>query len=260
MDYSTEPEVVFSPLPPKRYCEFYDLELSGFTDDLQFYLASVDGCRTLLEAGCGSGRLSRALAVHTTRVTAIDISQEMLVRAALGEEENIAYVCMDMADMAFATRFDAVIVAYNTINLLADESQVRRCLNGIRHHLKKNGLLLVQIFLPDGSAVACGKARTFQFQILTQPDGGKIIKETLRYFTRKRHHIVLEERYRVRPFNKTEKKEDLIHSMNLLALSCSDWCRLITGAGFSITGRYGSFDLAPFTEGNSLLLLKAKAW
>ncbi len=259
MDYSTEPEVIFSPLSPERYCEFYDIEMDDFTADIDFYLNSLAEGMDILEVGCGSGRLSRALASSGLQVTGIDISLQMLNRAACGKRHNINYVCMDMIRIAFKKHFDAVIAAYNTMNILSDSSQIRRCLNCMHWHLKKGGLLLLQIFLPPEGVVADGKARTFQFQIFDTKNGGKVIKETLKYYTKGRRHMVVEERYRIRPMNSRGKNEDLAHSMNLPVLSYSDWTQLLTDTGFVITEQYGDFKLTPFVEGESShLLLKAQ--
>jgi len=258
-DYSTEPEVVFAPLTQERYCEFYDIEMDGFSDDLQFYLNSLESGMEILEAGCGSGRLSRALAAHGMRITGIDNSTEMLARAILQNCSNIEYICMDMAGLVLKKRFDAAIVAYNTLNLLENAADVQKSLSRIRQHLKENGLLLLQIFIPPNETYAAGKARTFQFQIFDAPNGGKIIKETLKSSI-EHHHMALEERYRIRPLNSRDNNEDLSHFMNLLVLEYRDWIRMVTESGFSVISEYGDFHLSSFVDGHdSMLLLKAQA-
>ena len=259
LDYSQEPETVFTPLSRKRYREFYEIEMNDFSDDLNFYLTSLERGMEVLDVGCGSGRLSRALAAHGMRVVGIDNSIEMLTGASSMKGSNIKYVCMDMLDMALDKRFDAAFIAYNTLNLLKDVANVRQTLTGCRHHLKENGLLLLQIFIPRKKTMADQGARTFQFQIFKSPKGGKIIKETLKSFTGE-YRLILEERYRVRPMNTKDDNEDLSHAMHLLALDHTDWIRLVLEAGFTVTGQYGDFDLSPFSkEKSSMLLIQAKA-
>ncbi len=257
IDYSIEPEVFFAPLSPKRYREFYDIELADFSDDLRFYLNSFQPGMTVLDVGCGSGRLSRAFSANGMQVVGMDISVEMLAGASLHKSPHINYVCMDMKAMAFGKRFDAAVISYNTINLLKDISHVQPVLAGIRQHLKANALLLLQIFIPRKDGIAGGNAKTFQFQIFDLPQGGKIIKETLKSYADE-HLILLEERYRVRPMNRKYRNEDLAHSMNLLVIDHSTWIRMITEAGFTITAQYGDFNLSSFVEEkNSMLLLQA---
>lgn len=258
-DYAAEPEVVFSPLSPIGYCRFYDLEMNGFTDDQKFYLDSLAKGMHVLEAGCGNGRLCRAFAAAGLQVTGIDLSSEMLAAAALEKTTNISYIGMDMAELAFSKRFDAIVVAYNTLNLLADPPRTEACLAGFRRCLKKNGLLLLQIYLPQRSVSDSGQTRTFQFQIFDTKNGDKVIKETLKHFNQD-GNLIMEERYRVRPLNNPDANEDLAHSMTLLNLEATDWLRMITNAGFTVNARYGGFDLTPFRNGRDhLLLLQARA-
>ena len=56
-DSHQEPEEVFLPLSSERYCQFYDLEMAGFEDDLPFYRQRITASDAVLELGCGSGRL-----------------------------------------------------------------------------------------------------------------------------------------------------------------------------------------------------------
>jgi SAM-dependent methyltransferase len=258
LDYSTEPEEIFFPLSAERYCEFYDIEMTNFDADLGFYLFALEENMDVLELGCGSGRLSRALAGQGHRVTGVDISPEMLARAAMQDTTDITYLREDMAHFSFEKRFDAIIVPYNTLNLLTEPGKIERCLQLIRNHLRENGLLLVQIFLADSTTISIGTARTFQFQIFKTPDGGKIIKETLKKYQEEEQRIVLQERYRVRP--RVGKREDLAHTMHLLALPHAAWIRLITAAGFIVNTQYGDYTLSPFVAGrDSRLLLTARA-
>jgi 2-polyprenyl-3-methyl-5-hydroxy-6-metoxy-1,4-benzoquinol methylase len=258
LDYSIEPEEVFLPLSAERYCEFYDIEMSNFDADLGFYISALAETVDILELGCGSGRLSRALAARGHRITGIDISSEMLARASMLDTTNITYLCQDMTKISSQKRFDAIIVPYNTLNLLGERGKVEHCLQLIRSHLQENGLLLLQIFLPDNRSIPSGNAKTFQFQIFKTPDGGKIIKETLKNHKVEENLIVMQERYRVRPTTGTG--ENLAHTMNLLALPYESWIQLITRAGFIIHAQYGDYTLCSFISGkNSRLLLTAKA-
>ena len=79
MDYSTEPEEIFSQLSAERYCEFYDIEMTGFDADLGFYLSALEERMDILELGCGSGRLTRALAARGHRIVGRRQSSEKLI-------------------------------------------------------------------------------------------------------------------------------------------------------------------------------------
>ena len=231
--------------------------MTDFDADLGFYLSSLAERVDILELGCGSGRLTRALAARGHKVTGVDISSEMLTRASRLDTTNITYLCQDMTKFSFKKRFCAIIIPYNTLNLLGEQGKVEHCLQLVRYHLQENGLLLLQVFLPDIKTYPSENAKTFQFQIFKTPDGGKIIKETLKNYRKEEQLIVMQERYRVRPTIGTG--ENLAHTMNLLALSYEVWVRLITTAGFTINKQHGDYNLSPFVAGkDSRLLLAAK--
>jgi hypothetical protein len=148
---------------------------------------------------------------------------------------------MDMRRLAFAPRFDAAIIPYNTLNLLADNRDVALCLQKCRESLNQGGMLLLQLHIPKQSAAADTTGPTFQFQIFDRPEGGKIIKETLRTIQPDLSTIVLEERYKIRPMNGIEPNRNFKHQLIINGNSRTAWLQLIEDAGFSVshcTNRY----------------------
>src|SRR5262245_43744792 len=66
--------------------------------------------RTVLEIGCGTGRLARALAAQGVSVTAIDLSPEMIrvARERTGSNPRLTFLCADVMESSFETTFDCV--------------------------------------------------------------------------------------------------------------------------------------------------------
>jgi SAM-dependent methyltransferase len=99
------------------------------------------GCRRLIDLGCGTGRLTRAMAQHAAHVTAVDVSPEMLrvAREHCVGHPNIAVVEADLLNLpATLGRFDCVI----SVNVLhhfpaADAVQAMKAV------LAPGGLLIV---------------------------------------------------------------------------------------------------------------------
>lgn len=251
-DTHREPEEVFLPLSSERYCQFYDLEMAEFHDDLPFYLQRITTPGAILELGCGSGRLCRLLAATGAEITGIDLSLPMLRLARLKARPNISYLCMDMTALAFCHQFDTVIIPYHTLNLLVTAERIKKCLAQIKTILKQNGKLLLQLFIPDQTILALGPKKLFQFQILEQSGGGKVIKEIRRGYAH--DQLTLEERYRVRPRLPGEAKEDLSHTQHLAAFSVEQWRPLFHDSGFTIRQQLRGYDLAPFIPGRDTCL------
>jgi SAM-dependent methyltransferase len=67
--------------PYARIAQWYDAEHDPFADDVQFYRDLAQGAGpTVLEVGCGSGRVTVALARLGRSVTGVDASAAMLER------------------------------------------------------------------------------------------------------------------------------------------------------------------------------------
>jgi len=256
-DYDQEPEEQFLPLPDDLYRELYDLEMSSFQDDLPFYLAGLAANSEILEPGCGSGRLSRLLAAAGHRVTGIDISIPMLREARRQASGRCRYLCMDMRRPAFRTRFDAVVIPYNTLNLLADAADAACCLDGCRACLRDGGKLLLQLYIPSGELQHEGTGASFQFRIFDRPGGGKIIKETLRSYDHATTTIAMTERYKIRPMNGHEPNSNFCHTMTINGGSRAFWLGLLGSSGFIVETLASSYDAAT-PVGSSLLLVTAR--
>ena len=257
-DLHQEPELVFAPLSPERYARFYDLEMTGFDADLDFYFRHCPPHSHILELGCGSGRLCRALAAADHRVTGLDLNPAMLKRAT--QQTNtpgVRYLCADMTCPGLQAAFDVVICAYHTLGLLAGRRDIKDCLAESARLLTDDGILLLQLHVPDRELAALGNRRLFQFQLFDLADGGRLIKETLKGYDPERELIILEERYRVRPLGVDQPKEDLAHTLHVTALSRAGWQELLEATGFTIQAGYGDYDLSPY-QGGALLLLQAR--
>ena len=251
-DTHQEPDELFLPLCSERYCRFYDLEMADFQEDLPFYRERIKAPGSILELGCGSGRLCRQLAATGAEITGIDLSLFMLRLARMKANAGITYLCMDMTALALSRQFDTVIIPYHTLNLLLTEERIKKCLQQIRTVLKGDGTLLLQLFIPDQTLLNLGPKKLFQFQILEQPGGGKVIKEIRRGYADKQ--LTLEERYRVRPGKPRAANEDLSHTLHLAAFPVEKWQEIFRDSGFTIRQQFSGYELAPFTPGQDTCL------
>ncbi len=269
MEYSDEPRLVFSPLSEKDYCDFYSLEMDSFSDDAPFYTARLQDTDIVLELGCGNGRLSRLVAPFCREVHGVDISTEMLRKAALLPHVGITYYHIDMLDISFPAPFDVIIIPYNTLNLLGNHDSAERCLRLCRQHLRRGGILLLHLYHPDSRLTRTNGEKIFQFALHHRSNGDVVVKETLKSFRPDTNTLLLEERYRVRPHSSSpDPKRDLSHTLRLYAPQLEQWRTLLQQTGFSLslsphshknTSCYGSFSNTPFTPTETTLLIHATA-
>src|SRR6186713_2867176 len=106
---------------------YYDLDLAGETDDVDFYLALAGrGGQTVLELGCGTGRLAIPIAQAGNEVVGVDHDPHMLARARaawaaasgpVGSSLELLEAELQTHDLPY--RFDLVVLGLNMLPALA---------------------------------------------------------------------------------------------------------------------------------------------
>ncbi|MCD6463980.1 methyltransferase domain-containing protein [Candidatus Woesearchaeota archaeon] len=104
-------------------------------------------CKTVLDAGCGEGRLSIPLAIHGFKVVGIDISEVAINNAkmnAIKYRQNFKhepeFYIMDIFDLNFNTKFDAAILMWHVV--CDFRTRLVEALNSISNVLKHGGVLI----------------------------------------------------------------------------------------------------------------------
>lgn len=101
---------------------------------------------SLLEPGCGSGRLVAALAAKGYEVTGLDLSQPMLdyLRKRLQRRQLSADLVLgDMTSMQLTRKFDAAFCTFNTFRHLLNDEDAILHLRSVADHLEKGGIYLL---------------------------------------------------------------------------------------------------------------------
>jgi SAM-dependent methyltransferase len=107
------------------------------------YLALVgDAPKTILDMGCGTGRLAVALAQRGHSVTGADPSAGMMrvARGRLGAE-RVRWIDSDATSLALETRFDLIVMTGNVFQVFLTDEDVRATLRTLRRHLVAGGRL-----------------------------------------------------------------------------------------------------------------------
>ena len=244
-DYQDEPDDLFLALPENLACSLYALEMEDFTEDCAFFERMLPSEGTVLEMGCGTGRVARLLATKNRFMTGIDISLPMLRLAAKSRHPGCSFFCMDMLSPAFQRAFDAILIPYNTLNLLTTEQKILQCLLGCREHLHSTGRLIVQLFIPTEDFLVSSRT-TFQFQMFDRPGGGRIIKEIRKKYLPESQTMQLEERFRIRPMQEGQTNEDYQAIISLAAFSLARWLAIFAAAHLTPVHICGNYDGGPY--------------
>jgi SAM-dependent methyltransferase len=147
----------------KLYEEHADLYDLAFDWDLTAEAAWLrewlgEGCRAVLEPGCGSGRMLVALGRLGLEVVGIDSSPAMIAvaRQRLASAGVSGFVVEgDMTAFDLGRRFDGAVCPIATITHLAPEALTQHlvCMGA---HLRAGSTYLVQLALYDHASIAAG--------------------------------------------------------------------------------------------------------
>ncbi len=253
-DYSDEPKDSFQPLTDQLSCQFYNLEMDSFTEDISFYKNLLPTTGSLLELGCGSGRIAEKLAIEKRPLTGIDLCLHNLSQAVIKDNPHTSYICMDIMQLAFVCKFTTIIVPYNTLNLLTSKKNIVRCLLSCKTVLQPAGQFIAQIYIPPQKILSHTK-KNFQFQIFDLPGGGKLIKEILKKYIPSTETLEIEERYRVRPMQHGKANEDWNRVYSIAAYSPDTWVQLFTETGFRVIELYRGYRTPETVDKDSTCLL-----
>jgi len=142
--------------------DFY-AQLPDFGEPAIVHAAAGPGA-SILELGCGTGRVTRPLVALGHEVVAVDESPEMLAHVRDAET-----VCARIEGLSLGRRFDAVLLASHLINV-ADEPIRNALLAACREHVADGGCVIVQQHAPEWFTEAADSERASDGMILRMRD------------------------------------------------------------------------------------------
>src|SRR5262249_49594876 len=139
----------------RAYDAFY-VDGAPIGGDVVFYqhLARETG-GSVLELGCGTGRITLALAATGLEITGVDISTGMLSVARrkvaarpAALRQHLTLIHQDMSQLNLDRRFGFVFVPARSFQHLLTIDLQRRALAAIHRHLEPTGRLVLHLFDP----------------------------------------------------------------------------------------------------------------
>ena len=97
---------------------------------------------SILDLGCGTGKMARRLAKKGYEVTAVDNSMDMLEVAASEEDDGILYVLQDMISLELPKKVDAVVSICDCMNYILEMDDLREVFTRVKRFLKEDGVFM----------------------------------------------------------------------------------------------------------------------
>lgn len=132
----------------------YDINYSAWADYIEKHFArhSLPG-KTILDLACGTGSLTRELAVRGYEMIGADQSAEMLAEAA-EKNRGIApiepiFLCQPMEKLDLYGTIDACVCCLDSINYVTDPKKLAQAFARLHLFLMPGGLFLFDINSPE---------------------------------------------------------------------------------------------------------------
>lgn len=231
-----------SPFYELLYYKRDRAEAKAFIDALLAHLHPAAHTR-FLDLACGSGRHSVYLASKGYSVTGIDLSDELIEKARADERDNLSFYVHDMRNEFRINYYDYVLNLFTSFGYFDTDHEHVRVLHNVFKGLKSGGVFVLDFFNAEKVIASLVKNETKEtngtrFAISRTVENGFIYKNIV--VTANGMEQKFQERVRA------YQPDELQHCFEQ--------------AGLSITERFGSYDLKPFTnDSDRLILIATKA-
>jgi SAM-dependent methyltransferase len=249
--------------------DYYDESpvVGGRLQDVAFYREAVrEFGDPVLELGCGTGRITMALAEAGKRVTGLDLSERMLERAvkkraALRVEarERLHLIQGDMARFDLGEKFRLVIIPFRPFQHLLEVRQQVDCLDCVRKHLAPGGRLILDVFQTDAERMHDPvHMREMLVTEYKTADGRQVrISERVVAFHRAEQRNDVEMIFSIRHPN--GRQEKLVFAWTLRYFFRYEIEHLLARCGFRVSALYGNFDRTPIRDESPEMVFVAES-
>jgi len=244
---------------------YYDLQPIAF-DDVPFYREHIPWPQaSVLELGCGTGRVLVPLAEHCGYIHGLDASEAMLAvcrarmkKADLGPEKARVQLA-DITDVGLGRKFDLVIAPYRVFQNLESDESVDGFFKTVRKHLAPGAACILNIFRPnrdpDGIVQRSGDPRETPVWEAPIESGRVFAYERFRQPAfRSADRLVIYPRLTYREYCGDQPAGEAVLDIAMRVYYPEEFERLIVHHGFRILGRWGGYAGEPYGQGPELVV------
>src|SRR6266705_3334141 len=249
--------------------DYYDESpvVRGRVQDIAFYR---DATRELgdpvLELGCGTGRITMALAEAGKRITGLDLSERMLERAVtkravlpVEARERVHLVQGDMARFDLGETFRLVIIPFRPFQHLLEVRQQTDCLDCVQKHLAPGGRLILDVFQTDAERMHDPVHMREMLVTEYRKDERRQVRvsEQVAAFHRAEQRNDVEMIFSIR--HRDGRQERLVFAWPLRYFFRYEVEHLLARCGFKVMALYGDFDRSPIRDDSPEMIFVAEA-
>lgn len=242
--------------------KYYDSNPS-FLNDIPFYQKLMPSPNSsVLELGCGTGRVTLALVPYCQFIQGVDISPAMisLCREKLGKagipQTKAQIIECDIAEFDLDQTFDLIIAPFRVFQNLETDQEVEGLFRCIRKHLAPNGTCVLNVFRPFREPKELQKLWATMEENLdweVHLEGGRLACYSRRAFMDVEKLILYPELI----YRKYEGDTLVEESLLKIVMRCyypDTFEKLIVEHGYTILNRWGGYEGEVYGQGPELVI------
>jgi SAM-dependent methyltransferase len=237
--------------------------------DVEFYLSEaerrVGPTGTVLDLGCGTGRLLFPLARAGHRVVGVDGSPAMLARC----RERLAHESPDIRprvslhesdirdfDVQSPGGFAIAIAPFRILQHMITADDQLRCLAAVRRHLAPGGCFAFDVFNPSFRLMVADRSAESEDTAERQLPDGRFFRRTVRVLRVRWVEQVSEVEliYYLRTGDSVDRR---VQAFEMRWYTASELEHLLARAGFAVNAVYGHFDRGPLDDASPEMVIVA---
>ena len=124
------------------------------TVDFYYEILKREGLspRTAVDLACGTGSVTEILAKRGLKVTAVDLSEEMLTVArqkAMELENQPLFLCQNLRDLYLPRAVDLAVCALDSLDYITDPNDCREAIRRVYKVLNPGGIFIFDVNTPE---------------------------------------------------------------------------------------------------------------
>jgi SAM-dependent methyltransferase len=236
---------------------YYDLDEA--VGDVPFYLARVRDSMSVLELGCGTGRVLVPLAGKCRDIVGVDYSQDMIdrCREKIGGLENASAQVGDITQLALSSKFDLIVAPYRVLQALETKLEVDGLFEVIASHLKPGGSCILNVFMLNKSRQEMlarwgnpGEILAWERTLLD----GSVVVHTEKKQRIDAVNLVLYPELIYRTYRDGVLVHEFVQKIKMKCYYPDEFRSLVTSHGFEIVREWGGYNGEAYGAGPELVL------
>jgi SAM-dependent methyltransferase len=236
--------------------DLYNLEYAH-DYDVPFWLSLADReGGPVVEWGAGTGRISAPMARRGSKVTAVELSEEMIERGKR-KNESVEWIAGDMCRVKLDKVYGLAVCAFNSFLCLLDLEDALDFLNNAREHLAPDGLLGVEVSVFSPEELAEPSVSQLRHDFTRQLSEGKLDRFSASRYDPASQIMDMRLFYELYDDGGSLKNRRA-HELKIRLTTRDELELMLRMSGFSVESIYGGFDGEPFDSGSEHLIVLAR--